>query len=247
MGKPYKLLALDMDGTLLNEKSEVSEENRRWIDRAIEAGITVVFATGRGYPSALPFAEQLGLSSPMVLVNGGEVWASPDRLHSRTLLEPERVEALRELALRHEDTWYWAYSVERVYNKNEWVGDVREKEWLKFGFYTENTDALREITQAIPAIGDFEVTNSHPCNLELNPKGVSKASGLHAVCGMLGIGMNDIVACGDSLNDVAMLREAGLGVAMGNAQDAVKAEADVVTLTNEEDGVAHVIRTYMLV
>jgi len=245
MGKPYKLLALDMDGTLLNEKSEISEENERWIRAAIEAGIVVCFATGRGYPSALPFAEKLGLTSPMVLVNGGEVWSSPTALHARTTMPASEIAALREIALRH-DAWYWGYSVERVYNRNDWIEDPYSTEWLKFGYYTEDAAALAAVAEAIPAAGEFETTNSHPCNIELNPLGVSKASGLRQVCAMLGIGMHEIVACGDSLNDAAMIREAGLGVAMGNAQAAVKAMADVVTLTNDEDGVAHVIRTFML-
>ncbi|WP_309122708.1 Cof-type HAD-IIB family hydrolase [Paenibacillus sp.] len=245
MGKSYKLLALDMDGTLLNEKSEISGENERWIREAIAQGIVVCFATGRGYPSALPYAEQLGLASPMVLVNGGEVWASPNELRARHTMPAAEVAALREIALRY-DTWYWGYSVERVYNRNEWIEDPYGTEWLKFGYYTEDASALASVAEAIKGVGTFETTNSHPCNIELNPLGVSKASGLRQVCEMLGIGMHEIVACGDSLNDVAMIREAGLGVAMGNAQDAVKRIADEVTLTNDEDGVAHVIRTFML-
>ncbi|HZG84617.1 Cof-type HAD-IIB family hydrolase [Paenibacillus sp.] len=245
MGKPYKLLALDMDGTLLNEKSEISAENERWIRAAIDAGVTVCFATGRGYASALPYAEQLGLTSPMVLVNGGEVWTSPAELRTRRTMKASDVAALRELALRY-DTWYWAYSVERVYNKTDWIEDVHSTEWLKFGYYSEDEAARAGVTEGIRAIGAFETTNSHPYNLELNPPGVSKASGLREVCALLGIGMDEIVACGDSLNDAAMIVEAGLGVAMGNAQEEVKRIADAVTLTNEEDGVAHVIRTYLL-
>lgn len=245
MGMPYKLLALDMDGTLLNDKSEITKENERWLRKAMDAGITVCLATGRGYPSALPYAEQLGLTSPMVLANGSEIWAAPAKLHLRTVMNAAEVVRLRELALRY-DTWYWAYSSGRVYNKNEWAQDEWNTEWLKFGFYSEDGDALRSVAERIGEIGSFEVTNSHPNNLELNPPGVTKASGLREVCGLLGICMSEIVACGDSLNDAAMIVEAGLGVAMGNAQEEVKQMADAVTLTNEEDGVAHVVKTFLL-
>lgn len=241
----YKLLALDMDGTLLNEQSEISAENERWLRAATARGIHVCFATGRGYASALPFAEQLGLTTPMVLVNGGEVWSAPGRLHSRTLMAPEHIEALRDVAVRY-DTWYWGYSLERVFNRNEWAADVYAEQWTKFGFYTEDPAALKSVADAIDAIAPFEATNSHPCNIELNPLGVSKASGLRQVCELLGVEMREIVACGDSLNDAAMIREAGLGVAMGNAQQAVKEMADFVTLTNDEDGVAHVVKTFLL-
>jgi hypothetical protein len=92
----------------------------------------------------------------------------------------------------------------------------------------------------------LEITNSHPCNLELNPKGISKASGMRKVCELLGITMSEVVAMGDSMNDLSMIRAAGLGVAMGNAQDGVKAAADLVTATNDEHGVAKVIREYVL-
>jgi HAD superfamily hydrolase (TIGR01484 family) len=246
MEKPYKLLALDMDGTLLNGNSEISEENERWIQSAMDAGIAVCLATGRGYQSALPFARQLKLTTPMVLVNGSEVWEEPGKLHSRTLMEPRDIIALRELAVRY-GTWYWAYSLDGVYNKNGWPDDEEDRaEWLKFGFYTEDDRARRAVTDAIAGIGHFELTNSHPHNIELNPAGVSKASGLRKVCGMLGLDMSQVVACGDSLNDASMIRDAGLGVAMGNAQEEVKRMADAVTLTNEEDGIAHVIQTYLL-
>lgn len=245
MEKAYKLLALDMDGTLLNEQSEISKENERWIRAAIDAGITVCFATGRGFVSAAPFAEQLGLTSPMVLVNGGEVRASPDQVLARTTMKPSDIAALRDIAIRH-DTWYWGYGLDGVYNRERWVDDVNGMEWLKFGFYSEDAAALRAAAEEVRALGDFETTNSHPSNTELNPLGVTKASGLRQVCGLLGITMADVVACGDSLNDAAMITEAGLGVAMGNAQDAVKRIADRVTLTNEEDGVAHIIREYLL-
>lgn len=241
----YRLVALDMDGTLLNEQSKISPENERWVRAATQAGVYVCLTTGRGYQSALPFAEQLGLETPMVLVNGSEVWETPTRLHSRTLLPGKAVAALRELAMRH-DSWYWAYCESGVYNKENWVDDISGRQWLKFGFHSDSAETRAAVLRSLPSVGEFETTNSHPHNIELNPKGVSKASGLHQVCGLLGLGMHEIVACGDSLNDLAMVREAGLGVAMGNAQEELKQIADIVALTNEEDGVAQVIKTFVL-
>ena len=234
-----------MDGTLLNERSEISKENERWIRKAVEAGITVCFATGRGFASAAPFAERLGLTSPMILVNGGEVRSSPEKVFSRTPMDTEHVKALRETALRL-GIWYWGYGTDGVYNRDRWAEDEDSVVWLKFGFYTENEAALAAAAAAAKEIGTFEMTNSHPNNIELNPSGVSKASGLRQVCELLGIDMAETAACGDSLNDIAMLREAGLGIAMGNAQEQVKQACDAVTRTNEEDGVAHVIREYIL-
>jgi Cof subfamily protein (haloacid dehalogenase superfamily) len=248
MGK-IKLIALDMDGTLLNEMQEISAENETWIRKALDEGITVCFATGRGFQSALAYAEQLKLDTPMITVNGGEIWRRPHVLHKRYLMPPSTVRRLHEVALRNEECWYWAYSVEGIYNKEKWIepsGDYEGHHWLKFGYYTEDAAMLARIYEEASALGGMEITNSSPLNWEMNPEGVSKASALRELCGLLGIEMSQVAAMGDSLNDIAMIREAGLGVAVGNAQDAVKAVADAVTVTNNEHAVAHLIRDLVL-
>lgn len=241
----YKLLALDMDGTLLNESQEVSEENRKWIRAAQDAGIIVSLSTGRGYDSALPYAEDLGLNSPMVLVNGSEVWASPGTLQKRERMELDDIIQLRDIAIEH-GSWYWAYSTTGVYNRENWTESYHKEHWLKFGFYEDKDDVRNSIMSKLIPFSYLAITNSDPRNIEINPAGVSKLSGLLEVCSLLGIQMSQVVAMGDSMNDIAMIQGAGLGVAMGNAQDAVKEAADVTTGTNVENGVAQIIRQYLL-
>ncbi|MGN7455178.1 Cof-type HAD-IIB family hydrolase [Paenibacillus pasadenensis] len=245
----YKLLALDMDGTTLTDTQTISEENAEWIGRAMEAGITVCFSTGRGFQGAIPFAEQLGLETPLITVNGSEIWSRPHVLHRRTLMGAQEIRRLHELAVRHAEPWFWGYAVEGVFNKEKWIepADGFDRlHWMKFGYHTEN-DAIREsIRQEIESWGSLEITNSSPWNLELNPLGVNKASALRELCGLLGIAMEEAVAIGDSLNDIAAIRECGLGIAMGNAQDEVKEAADAVTLGNNEHGVAYAIRELVL-
>jgi 5-amino-6-(5-phospho-D-ribitylamino)uracil phosphatase len=241
----YKLIALDMDGTLLNEEKSISSENRDAIHAALNAGVAVMFSTGRGIQSAMPYAIELGLQTPMVTVNGSEVWKSPNELYRRTLLSPDLVRSMHEIAVQY-DTWWWAYSVVGIFNKEKWVTDIESIQWLKFGYYTEDVGALTQIRSTLEGWGLLEITNSHPNNIELNPLGISKASGVRDVCGMLGFDMSQVIAMGDSENDITMIREAGLGVAMGNAQDLVKGIADVVTVSNDEHGVAKIIREYVL-
>ncbi|WP_248927854.1 Cof-type HAD-IIB family hydrolase [Paenibacillus hamazuiensis] len=237
----YKLVALDMDGTLLNEEKLISEENRRAIKAATEAGVTVMLCTGRGVPNIMSYVDELQLKSPIVAVNGSEVWKAPGELWKRVTMDSALVDRMRQIALRH-DVWYWAYSVEGVYNKNNWSVDaIDEVKWLKFGYHIDDTDVLASVRGELASWGALEITNSHPCNIELNPKGISKASGLREVCALLGLEMSQVVGMGDSQNDLEMIRAAGLGVAMGNAQEEIKREADLVTVTNEEDGVARVI------
>jgi len=244
----YKLVALDMDGTLLNDRQEISAVNAEWIDKALQAGITVIFATGRGFQSALPYAEQLKLETPMVTVNGSEIWHRPHVLHRRSFLPGAVVQRLHALAVTY-DTWYWAYTVEGLRNKELWLEQDEAYDamhWLKFGYHTEDDEVRSRILAEIRTWGGLEITNSSPQNLEINPEGVSKAAAVAELCGLLGLDMSQVVAMGDSLNDLAIIRAAGLGVAMGNAQTSVKAAADYVTLTNNEDGVAHVLREFVL-
>ncbi|NOU63370.1 HAD-IIB family hydrolase [Paenibacillus sp. LMG 31461] len=241
----YKLIALDMDGTLLNEDKKISAENQAAIREASEQGKVVIMSTGRGAISAMPFIKELGLSTPLVVVNGSEVWASPDTLLKRTLVPIETIRNLHQIAVEN-DCWWWAYSVAGVFNRESEGLDLNQHEWLKFGYFTDNAEKLRRIREVVSSWGTLEITNSHPSNLELNPLGISKATGVETVCQLLGIAMSEVIAMGDSENDIAMIREAGLGVAMGNAQDEVKRIADITTVTNNEDAVAQVIRTYLL-
>ncbi|WP_409342176.1 Cof-type HAD-IIB family hydrolase [Paenibacillus sp. MBLB4367] len=240
----YKLVALDMDGTLLDEHSNISKENAKWIHAALEEGVTVMFSTGRGVQSALPFAEELNLKTPIVAVNGSEVWKEPNVLLKRVRMDVELIRKMHEIAVEY-DTWFWSYAVEGVFNKEKWTDDITGIEWLKFGYYTEEADKLAAIRKTLESWDVLEITNSHPSNLELNPKGISKASGLNEVCRMLGLDMSQVIAMGDSLNDMAMIRAAGLGIAMGNAQEELKRAAKLVTVTNNESAVARVIREHI--
>ncbi|UQZ84622.1 Sugar phosphatase YidA [Paenibacillus konkukensis] len=242
----FKLLALDMDGTLLNDRKEISRQNAKWIATCREQGIIVVLSTGRGIQLIRPYYEQLQLDSPIVAVNGGEVWKGLDQQYVRHAMPFEQIDRLRRLALDL-DVWYWAYHTEGKVNRNTWDElAAGQMEWIKFGFRTEDSAAMAALHERIPQIGDFELTNSHPTNIEINPAGITKASGLREVCKLLDVRMQEVVAVGDSANDLAMIVEAGLGVAMGNAQEEVKLRADVVTDSNEEDGVAKVIQRYIL-
>ncbi|AHV98847.1 Cof-type HAD-IIB family hydrolase [Paenibacillus sabinae] len=245
MTAKYRLLALDMDGTLLNDEQLITPETVKWIHKAVDAGIHVCLSTGRSFDSAYPYAEQLGLKTPMVTVNGSEVWRAPHELYRRSLMDPQLVKQMHAIAAKA-GIWYWAYAVDGVYNKESWDGDIDGREWLKFGYHTEDNEIRHQVLLKLQDMGGLEITNSSPYNLEINPLGVNKAAGIKEVCGLLGIKMEEVVAVGDSLNDLAAIQQAGLGVAMGNAQDTVKEEADAVTSSNNEDGIAEVIRRFIL-
>ncbi|UQZ33308.1 phosphoglycolate phosphatase [Paenibacillus sp. PK3_47] len=245
MAAKYRLLALDMDGTLLNDEQLITPKTVEWIKKAIDAGVHVCLSTGRASRSAMPYAEQLGLKTPMIMVNGSEVWRAPHELYRRSLMDPVLVQKMYDIA-QELGIWYWAYSVDEVYNKHNWDGDIQGREWLKFGYSTEDDEIRHKLLMLLQDLGGLEITNSSPTNLEINPLGVNKASGIREVCKLLGLDMSQVVAVGDSLNDLAAIQQCGFGVAMGNAQETVKQEADAVVSSNNEDGIAEVIQKYIL-
>lgn len=244
--RKYKLLALDMDGTLLNDNHEISLETTKWIHKAMQEGIHVCLSTGRAASSALPYGQELGLETPMVTVNGSEVWKSPRELWRRHLLDKELIRQMKAIA-DEADSWCWAYTTEGLFNTEKWPDSLDGFEWLKFGYNTENDELRHEILIKLQNLGGLEITNSSPTNLEINPEGISKESGVKEVCGLLGITMDEVVAVGDSLNDLAVIQAVGLGVAMGNAQETVKEAADLVVASNNDDGIVEVIRDHILV
>ena len=239
-----KLVALDMDGTLLNNKGQVSEENRKTIKAAKDKGIIVVLSTGRSILTVREHADDLELTSYLVTVNGSEIYDEKRDLVERNLVNTEHIQWMWELSKLHK-TKFWAINTERTWH-NEMPEDFHKLDWLKFGFTIED-DATRELVlNELTSRGEFELTNSTLKNIEVNTAGINKARGLALVCSRLGIEMKNVMAVGDSRNDLMMIKEAGLGVAMGNAQDVVKEEADWITSTNEEDGVAKAIQKWVL-
>ncbi|WP_239634154.1 Cof-type HAD-IIB family hydrolase [Paenibacillus sp. H1-7] len=243
----YKLIALDMDGTLLNKEKQISEQNQKWIQSAMEAGIHVTLATGRPFRDAVVYARQLNLQSPLIINNGSEVWSLPETLHTRCELDPQLVNRiLSELLTEYgEKVDFWAHTVEQRIDRSNVPENTASLRWLQFAVRSSDAVVLAEIRSTLESWNAFEISNSHITNIECNALGVSKASGLLEACNRLGIDMSEVIAVGDSLNDIPMIRAAGLGVAMGNAQEEVKLAADVIAPSNHEDGVAHIIQSYI--
>jgi 5-amino-6-(5-phospho-D-ribitylamino)uracil phosphatase len=242
--KEFKLIALDMDGTLLNNQQEISEENRAAIAKAQEQGVHVVLSTGRSLLTCREYAQSLQLSSYLITVNGSEIWDESGQLVERKLIDASHIEKMWNLTQDHKLN-FWAVTTDKVW-RDEFPEDIASQEWLKFG-YDIPDDALREeVLKQIAGISDFEISNSSLTNLEINALGINKAKGIMTVCDRLGISMDEVLAMGDSLNDMAMIEAAGCGIAMGNAQEAVKEAADWVTDTNVNNGVAKAISHWVL-
>ncbi|QUF65823.1 phosphoglycolate phosphatase [Bacillus atrophaeus] len=239
-----KLIAIDMDGTLLNDEQLISEGNRQAIREAEDKGVYVVISTGRTLMTCRELAESLKLSSYLITANGSEIWDSEFNLVERQLLHTDHIQMMWDLKNKH-NTNFWASTVDKVW-RGEFPETITDHEWLKFGFDIEEDDIRNEVLTELKKNKELEITNSSPTNIEVNALGINKAAALAKVSEKLGFTMENVMALGDSLNDIAMIEKAGVGIAMGNAQDIVKETADWVTDTNIEDGVAKAIRHWVL-
>ncbi|QOK28627.1 HAD family phosphatase [Cytobacillus oceanisediminis] len=239
-----KLIALDMDGTLLNSRGEIPDENRKAIREAKEKGIEVILSTGRSRLTAGDHSDSLELNSYLITVNGSEIFGPDGESISRTPVDSKIMEWMWNLSQSHK-TNFWATSCERVWT-NEMPENIHDHEWLKFGFDISDDEIRELIHKELQTKGDLEITNSSLTNIEVNALGINKAKGIQKVTELLGISMENVMAMGDSLNDIAMIEESGWGVAMGNAQGIVKETANAITGTNDEAGVAQAIRKWAL-
>lgn len=242
--RDIKLIALDIDGTLLNHKHKVSSVTKEEIERAVSQGVHVMLCTGRPADFCHNIMEGLNLNGYLITVSGGEIWTPDRELIERKVHAPEMMETLYQLG-EQMGLAMWLISTKQVYENGAYPDSFYEEDWLKIGFHTDDADKLSTMKQALSKYDDLELTNSHPNNIEVNPFGVSKAHGLEKVCKLLNLTLDNVMAVGDSLNDYTMINQAGIGVAMGNAQQEIKNIADYITETNEHDGVAQAIRQFI--
>lgn len=280
----YKLIALDVDGTILTSRRTIAEPTRQAVLRAMREGVRVTLATGRAFSSALSVARQLGLTGTPLVTHDGAYVADPVTaavLHRDPIpLKPaaEAAEALqaagltvsvlypdvllsntrlRNLSWRLLHPRYWTLvglllKEARVY-RHQYAGNLAR--YLEHRgddppkFYVEGAapDIRRALDTVAPRFaGALRFTPAGAEAMEVTAAGVSKATGLRALSAALGIAREEVVCIGDNYNDAEMIRSAGLGVAMGNAPEAVQKLARVVTRTNDEHGVAYAIEQYVL-
>ncbi len=268
----YRLIVLDVDGTLVDQERRVSADTLRVLAVARSRGIRVTLATGRMYASALPYAERIKADAPLILYNGARIQdpAAGSILYSTHLPRRQAARGLR-LAQQFEvhanlylgETIY-IERVSEISRESAWkdgveqvpVGDLvrflegQPDDPVKILLIGpgEKLDALASAYRA-GAVGATDLPHlvrSEATYLEIQPRGVTKGAGLVRVCELLGIPPSAAVAFGDNLNDLEMIQTAGLGVAMGNAHADLKRAARVVAPSNEEDGVAAVLWTHVL-
>ncbi len=262
----YRLIAIDLDGTLLTPQKEITPRTYQALCQATEEGMTIVIATGQTLQVLRHVCARLPLSAPQIIENGAII-ADIDSgavLHER-LLPTEYIlpalETLRALGLyRGYHTFQGVYVDQDTPRARNWyrppiqppvevadVASIYPQPCIKIVGIGE-ADTLRDKRRELERIFENKlyVTQSSFDLLEILHPEVSKGNALREIAADLSIAPEEVVAIGDNHNDIGMLRFAGFGVAMGNAHTEVKAAADFVTLSNAEDGVAVVIEEMIL-
>ena len=261
----YKLLALDIDDTMLNRKKELTPATKAALMQAQDKGVKLVVASGRLPYGVRPFAKALDVfryGGYYMGFNGGAILNCRDELISSTFLESKYIKPVYDIlrptnvtAMVHKGDIIYADSKVNPYThiESDVIGlplnvvddlpgfiDWPIHKYLIAG----DPDELSELKQRlISALGnEVDIYLSAPWFLEVMPKCVNKGEGLKAICADAGIDISEAVAFGDSYNDIFMLKAAGVGVAMGNADDEIKAAADMVTDDCDHDGVVSALK-----
>ena len=260
-----KAIISDIDGTLLNKKLEYTPRLLAAVQAAQAQGTIFTLATGRMYVSAKQAVQGLPIQVPIICYNGAYIREfDGDKMLGQQCLDIIATDKI--LAACKQNKWHVQYYINdhlycavdneliRKYAKLTGVshtvlGDdfyTAQDQISKILLIEENQDifAIRRELEQTGAQVDF--TSSKPSFLEIVPQGVSKGAAIKQLGAYLGIDIKDIMAVGDSFNDLEMLQTVGHGVAMGNAEPEVQAAARYITASNEEDGLAKAIEKYVL-
>lgn len=261
----YKLIAIDIDGTLLNGSKKILDETKEDIIKAYNKGVIICICTGRGYPAAKRYIDELNLNIPLILYNGSRIRMSNNSvlLHNR-IIDSNVSKNVYDIINKNNGTCCFWREDKLYFNKNDEyteyyenlttvkpnvidkISDELSRSINKFLWFDtpERLEYIKKhILNDVTGIDCFK-SQSHI--LEIVPTNVNKGEAVRLLANYYSISLDSVIAIGDDENDIPMIKVAGLGVAMGNAKSIVKDIADYVTTSNEENGVGEVIKKFIL-
>lgn len=283
-----KLVAIDMDGTLLNNDSIIHHENAKTIKKAQEKGVSVVIATGRSYSDAIKPLKDAGLTCPMICVNGANIYTEQGKQIHSVPLSLEMVREITSFFIKL-DLYFEVYTDEAIYCPWNGRGKLedrlnaycnsrpdadRDKLWsaaqkqfqqagivpihdfdsvfskgnltfYKILSFTFDHDQMETLRTKLSDQYDLSISASSQFNIEIMNKHASKGIALKKFAEIHQIPIHLTAAIGDSLNDLSMLHEVAISIAMDNADEEVKQLCELHTKSNEDNGVAHALK-YLL-
>ncbi|WP_054954874.1 Cof-type HAD-IIB family hydrolase [Paenibacillus dakarensis] len=264
--RSFRMVVTDIDGTLVDSFQEISELNKEKIHAFQRQGGIVTLATGRMEDAAYRFVQEMDIRHPVILYNGGKIVDfTTNQCYFEAVLTTEVVlDALQLLSRNPLNMIFYSEQKLWVREINSVISDYMNKDrvvchaWESPDFLLrskvnkiliiqedQNFDAVLEVF--LPMVGaSCELVTSEATYMEILPFGVSKGNALKLLADQVGVEMQDVIAIGDHMNDLAMLQEAGLGVAVNNAHPDLKEHAQYIAPSNLEHAVAHVIDKYCL-
>lgn len=263
----FRLVAFDLDGTLIGRDMTVRPRVVAAIEKMREAGIAGAIATGRMYRNAVPFAQGLGFASPLICYQGAAIVdpGNDEILREDPLAADAALDVVRAahewgayVQLYRDDNYYcededrWARIYERVSGVKPIVVPSLEESFAgrsstKAVLVVDPADADRYVSMLRERLGERAyVTRSYPEFVEVMNPAVDKGDALRWIASRMGIAMDEVVAIGDAWNDEPLLRASGFGIAMGSSPQALRDLADAIVADQEHDGVAEAIERYVL-
>lgn len=271
MGK-YKLIAFDMDGTLLNSEKKIKKESLLAIDKAFDAGKEVILCTGRCIAELNDYIEQIPKLRYIVGVSGALVYdvkeqneiythsISIEQVH-RILEVAKSVDAMPHILthesivsrydfenMEHFDMKIYIPLFEQIAKKVENIFDYYEQHEMpvaKMNLYHATPEEREKSKEKLKEM-DLVLADAERTSLEISASETTKGMGLEQLCMYLGISMDEVIAVGDADNDIDVLSKAGMSIAMGNANEKVKSICDVVVSDCDSDGCVEAIEKYLL-
>lgn len=265
---PVQIIFLDLDGTLLSSGKQISPGNVDALKRTQQAGVRIVPCSGRMFPAVQKLFADLQICAHVITLNGAEIYdaASGQCLYRESIPLARAVEIVRYAYSGNASCGCFqagrllldstAFQSIPAHHKNPFcleasplpdvlwqVGAAVEKITVNLEEQAERERMIQLFSARFP---EASVTSSRPGNLEIGAKTATKADAMCYLCGKLHIPMEQVLACGDSLNDIGMLQTAGIGVAMGNAEAPVLKASKYCTACNDDDGVARAIARFVL-
>lgn len=267
----FKMLCLDIDGTLLNSKHKITEITKEVIRIvANEEKIPVILVSARMPKGILFLQKELNIMQPIICYSGALVMDDKGNALSSSYIPISDVRLVYNFAkeigvhisLYKDDEWYieeideWARQESEITNISSNIKNYTDlfNVWEEEGLGPNKilcmgeSNNIKLLDTRIKSYhsNNLNIYNSKPTYLEIMPSNASKTSAIELLCKKFSIQKSEIIAMGDNYNDINMIEFAGLGIAMGNAPEGVKVYADEVTLSNDEDGVAEAIKKYIL-
>lgn len=270
----YKLICIDLDGTLLNDDKEVSFEDIQVIEEAVKSGVVVCITTGRILKFTERYNDILNISTPVIASNGGIIYYNNEEFEINTLTIEEILKIKKiaskynvDVYLNTEDSIICEGNIPNDYSykvlNEKFIDKYKVKVIENYPFKKifsngksnvvkaicinkNDLEEVRRVREKLEVSTKFQVSSAEYEYCEINPKGVSKGGAVEKLAKKLNIKMNEVICIGDGGNDLEMLKKAGLSVAMKNSMICIKEIADYITDSNNDHGVGNAIKGLVL-